>query len=149
MAFSKLQYTNPSERFEVKVFIFERDIFFIILGHRKENSCPFFEFFIDTVVKNAFYVSRWTIWKKKKLLEQKFGHVSRILSGFFSTFVGVFPTALSKLHSKCPKEHLERKDFFRKKMFFFNQFGRLRQTFQPLGRNFFRRSVKSALNVSK
>ena len=59
----------------------------------------------------------------------------------------VFPNALSKLHSKCPKRTI--RGIFLEKILFFHQFGRLRQIFQPFSRNFFGKVIKSSPYVSK
>ena len=86
-----------------KIFLFEKDAFFVNLGHWKKNSRLFFQF---------------------------------------------YSTQLSKLHSKCPKDHLGGKYSFWETTFY-HQFRRFALTFKQICWNFLGRVIISAPFVSK
>ena len=82
----------------------------------------------------------------KKMLFCQSRTMKEKLSPFFYIF---FSTQLSKLHSKCPKEHLKGIDFFRKKNVFFSSVWETETNFSTFCRYFYCRLIKFALYVSQ
>ena len=81
--------------------------------------------------KDAFFVNIG-LWKKN-----------------FHPFFEFFSTQLSKLHSKCPKEHLEEKDSFSGKNCIFSSIWEIETNFSTFCRYFYGKLIKFALYVSQ
>ena len=80
-----------------KVFLFEKEYFLTFSDIERETLAQFWVFFRHGCHNCILRVWMIFLKEKKYLLEQKFGHVSRIMSGFFSAFCRSFSDCLVKI----------------------------------------------------
>ena len=115
---SKPHYTSPGEQFEEEVLLFEKDPFFVNLGHWKKNSGLFFEFSSTQLSKLHSISPKDHLGGKEVFFGKKNFFINFGDSEIFSsTFVEISSAGLSNLRLSCPGKQFEGIIFLRKFVF--------------------------------